>query len=236
MCLDEKGYVFIMGRKPKLSKEEKLSLVKERLENEIPIKILSLKYGIHPMKIYDYISSYLKFGDTGLDPVGSKNRTHTTNFKLQVVQEFLKEESKRGLSIKYQISKSVVSRWIKQYNSNQLKDYTPKGEIYTMTSKKYSKEEKLEIIKECIKSNKDYKSICSKYSIKYGLLYQWVLAYEKKEKLRPLEEAQSNEERLKILLTLKDMEIQSLQAELEILKKNDEIYEAIQRKKSKRNT
>lgn len=235
MCLVERRHVFIMGRKPKLSKTEKLSLVKKRLEQGASFKEMTLKYGVSITTIQKYINQYIAFGPEGLNPVGSRNHSYTVEFKLKVIQDFLNGESKNRLSIKYNISKSVVCRWIKQYNSNQLRDYIPKGEIYTMATKKYSKEEKLEIIKECIKSNKDYKLICSKYSIRYSLVYQWVRAYEKKEKVKPLKEAQSNEEKLEILLTLKEMEIQSLQAELEILKKNDEIYELLQRKKTKRN-
>lgn len=82
-----------------------------------------------------------------------------------------------------------------------------------MTSKKYSKQEKENIILECIQSKKDYKTICSKYKIRYALLYQWVRNYEKNEKLKPMKRAQSNEERLEILLKLKEIEAKYLTAE-----------------------
>lgn len=224
-----------MGRRAKIDYQTRLEIVEKRMKEGISLSQLAIIYKIGQTEVKRYIRLYQKFGTEGLKLKGKRNTAYTRSFKNKVVKEYLAGKSKIELSIEYQVSKSVVFNWIKQYNNNQLKDYIPQGEIYTMTSKKYSKQEKENIILECIQSKKDYKTICSKYKIRYALLYQWVRSYEKNEQLKPMKLAQSNEERLEILLKLKEIENQALRNELEILKKNDEIYEAIQRKKSKRN-
>ena len=235
-CVQLKGGMFfVMGRKEKLDYKTRLTIVSKRIKEGVTIPRLAAMYGINETTIYKYVQLYLAFGKDGLKPKGKRNTTYTVEFKRKVVKEYLSGKSKFELAIKYKVAHSVVFNWIKQYNNNQLKDYIPQGEIYTMPSKKYSKQEKEHIILECIESKKDYKTIAKKYSISYGKLYQWVNSYEKQEKIKPVKLAQSNEERLEILLKLKEIENQALRNELEILKKNDEIYEAIQRKKLKRN-
>lgn len=213
-----KGACFYYGRKAKINYKTRLEIVEKRVKKGKSISELSKIYDISKYTVNSYILLYQKFGKESLKLRGKRNTAYPLSFKNEVVKGYLAGKSKIELSIEYQVSKSVVFNWIKQYN-NQLKDYIPQGEVYTMTSKKYSKKEKENIILECIQSKKDYKSIYSKYKIRYALLYQWVRSYEINEKLKPMQLAQSNEERLEILLKLKEIEKQALRDELEILKK-----------------
>lgn len=231
----ERGHVFNMGRKAKIDYQTRIEIVRKRNKQGISIRNLARMYGCNESVIKRFLLLYRAHGETGLALKGNRNSAYTYDFKMQVVNTFLSGKSINGVAIQFKLAKKLVSNWIKKYNSNQLKEYIPKGEIYTMASKKYSKAEKEAIILECIQSNKDYKMVCSKYSIRYNNLYQWVRIYEKNEKLKPLKLAKTNEEKLEILLKLKEIENQALRDELEILKKNEEIYQKIQSKRSRRN-
>ena len=126
------------------------------------------------------------------------------------------------ISLKYNIAKSVVSNWYIQYNKGKLKEYLPAGEIYNMDdNKKYTKEEKLVITKECIELGKDYKTICTKYKIKYSRLYNWVKNYYSSLEKSVSKEISKAQDKYEILYKLKCIEVENLKKENEILKKND---------------
>src|SRR5699024_7132919 len=58
------------------------------------------------------------------------------------------------------------------------KTYSPKPEEYTMKARKTNLEERIEIVKDYIESNSDYKTIADKYSVTYGQVYNWVKKYK----------------------------------------------------------
>lgn len=213
-----------MGRKSKLTKEEKLQLCKDRLELGVSFKQLSIKYSLDKSFIKKLIRKYLVHGESIFDEK-NRNSSYSKEFKYHIVSEFFKGMSKTELAIKYNLSIYVVYNWINKYNSNiELNDYFPRGEIYTMKSKKYSRDEKIKIAKECIDNNKNYKDICVKYSVSYKTLYRWVLKLER-EYFNNL----NIDSKLEILLKLKEIEIERLKAEIEILKKNEEIEDMLEK-------
>ena len=141
---------------------------------------------------------------------------------MKVIKEIIRGKPINYISIKYNISNSVVSNWYIQYNKGKLKEYLPAGEIYNMAdNKKYTKNEKLTIAKECIELGKDYKTICSKYKIKYSRLYNWVKNYYSSVEKSAFKEISKAQDKYEILYKLKCIEVENLKKENEILKKND---------------
>ena len=81
---------------------------------------------------------------------------------------------------KYNVSsRSVLRRWIKQYNANmELKDYEPKREVYMAESRrKTTLEERKEIVEYCISHGRDYKNTAVLYDVSYSQVYTWVKKY-----------------------------------------------------------
>ena len=139
---------------------------------------------------------------------------------MKVIKEIIRGKPINYISLKYNISNSVVSNWYIQYNKGKLKEYLPAGEIYNMAdNKKYTKEEKLAIAKECIELGKDYKTICSKYKIKYSRLYNWVKNYYSSVEKSASKEISKAQDKYEILYKLKCIEVENLKKENEILKK-----------------
>lgn len=107
-----------------------------------------------------------------------KNRKYTKEFKEIVAREKINGASDRDVAAKHNIARSLVQRWTNMYNSNiELKDYDPHPEVYMATSKKTTKEERIEIANYCLEHNKDYKGTALKFECSYGQVYNWVNKY-----------------------------------------------------------
>ena len=181
-------------------------------------------------------------GESAFDE-STTNKSYSKEFKKRVIQEYLEgKDSLEGLANKYNISThEIVRQWILKYNSGiAIKDYNPKGDVYTMKSRKTTFEERLEIVNYVLSNDNDYKGAADKYSVPYASVYNWVKKYNecgeyglKDNRGRPsyngpkneltLEEKQALEiEKLKNELKRKDMVI-------EVLKKNIEIQERMEK-------
>jgi len=168
---------------------------------------------------------------------------YSKELKVQVIKEYLIGNcTYESLANKYNIStREIVRGWILKYNNGiEIRDCDPKGDVYTMKSRKTTFEERLEIVNYVLSNDNDYKGAADKYSVPYASVYNWVKKYNefgedslKDSRGRPssncstkeltLEEKQAMEiEKLKNELKRKDMVI-------EVLKKNIEIQERMER-------
>ena len=80
---------------------------------------------------------------------GGKSRYYSSKFKQNVIKELLNGESTRSLAAKYEMDRSNISRWIKQYKSGGFKALENKrksGNPYSSTTNKKNPTE-VEILK-----------------------------------------------------------------------------------------
>ena len=233
-----------MGRKAKYSKELKLEIVKRYLKGESS-SVLANEYGLTKSgkdTIRQWSNKYNSLGDKAFDS-SSSNKTYSKELKECVINDYLNGvESLEGLTNKYNISShSIVINWVKKYNKGiEIKNYDPKGDVYTMKSRKTTLEERLEIVNYVLANNNDFKGAADKYSVPYANVYNWVKKYnesgedglsdsrgrpsskEPKHELSDIEKKEIEIEKLKQELKRKDMVI-------EVLKKNIEIQERMER-------
>ena len=234
-----------MGRKTKYDKELKLEIIRKYLNGE-SASLLARQYGIGQKRgasiIGIWVRKYNKLGESGFDEY-STNKTYSKELKEQVIKEYLEGKgSFEDISNKYNIrSKTIVMGWVKKYNEGiEIKDYNPKGDVYTMRSRKTTVEERLEIVNYVLSNDKDYKGAADKYTVPYASVYQWVKKYNefgedglKDSRGRP----SSNEPKKELTLEEKQaIEIEKLKRELErermvneVLKKNLEIRQKMER-------
>lgn len=231
-----------MGRKPKYSKELKLEIIKRYLNGE-SASALANEYGLSKRGealVIVWVHRYEALGETAFDNL-STNKSYSKELKELVIKEYLSGGiSFSDLAIKYNISScEIVRQWVLNYNNGiEIKDYNPKGAVYTMKSRKTTFEEKLEIVNYALTNS--VKEAADKYTVPYMNVYQWVSKYNERgengltdNRGRPssnvsgkeltLDEKQAMEiEKLKNELKRKDMVI-------EVLKKNIEIQEQMER-------
>lgn len=233
-----------MGRKAKYSKELKLEIVKRYLKGESSIS-LAKEYGLSARmddKVRKWAHKYEIYGDMAFDHF-QKNKSYSKELKERIINEYINGNgSAEYLANIYDISTpEIVRQWVLKYNNGmEIKDYDPKGDVYTMKSRKTTLEERLEIVNYVLTNDNNYKGAADKYIVPYASVYQWVKKYNecgkdglKDSRGRPssngpkkeltIEEKQAIEiEKLKNELKRKDMVI-------EVLKKNIEIQERMER-------
>ena len=225
-----------MSRK-QYSKELKLKLVKQHIEEGISYWKLGKEYGIEASIIRRWGKKYETFGEEGLEKQNSDLCNYSAEFKNKIVLEYLDGNiTSQDLAIKYKIhAPSTIRTWIKQYNNHiDLTDSRKEG-VYHMAKNNVKKsttlEERINIVEECIGSGCNYAFTANKYECSYGQIYSWVKRYKEEgveglydRRGKAKDTSQLSEiERLKAENRL--LKAQSLQQQMEIdfLKKLDEI-------------
>ena len=234
-----------MSRNSSVSKEDKVKACKCYQTGQGTYESIAKDIGVFTTTVREWYYRYNYHGSSAFDTSHS-NKGYSKPFKTSLVEMFISGEcSALELSGKYNLSLSMVKQWIKKYNKGiELKDYDPKGEVYTMKSRKTTYEERLEIVKWVIENNFNYKDAAEKYGIKYAAIYQWVKKYLthneaslEYKKRGPKESSKINESELddigKLKLELERERILRKQAEfrLELHKKKEEFEKKIHSRK-----
>lgn len=231
-----------MGRKAKYSKELKLEIIERYLKGESNISLCN-EYNIpyrNGKTILEWVNKYKAVGEMAFEE-STINKSYSKELKLRVIQDYINGiDSLEGLANKYNISKGeIVRAWVLKYNEGiEIKDYNPKGDVYTMKSRKTTVEERLEIVNYALANS--VKDAADKYTVPYMNVYQWVKKFNehgkdgiKDKRGRP----SSNEPKKELTLEEKQaIEIEKLKRELErermvneVLKKNLEIRQKMER-------
>ena len=224
-----------MSRKSKIAIEEKARITREYTAGNISRKEAARQGGVVPDVITDWARIYRREGVLGLEPE-EKDRVYSLETKKQAVLEYLSGGySQHGICEKYGIrSKSLLRRWIEMYNThggfNSVKFL--RGGSHMRKSRSTTQAERIQIVRDCIASGKDYGGTALKYRVSYQQIRTWTLRFEelgeagledrrgqRKKDQKPrteLEQAQIEIEQLKHKLYLSEMENT-------LLKKLDEV-------------
>ena len=223
-----------MPQKQKLSLEEKVRIVKKYLVGESGIRNVAVEAGVDPATIQRWIMQYETEGAAAFLP--HKRNSYSAELKLQAVREYLSGDgSLMELAKKYGLrNKKQIQDWLKVYNAhgdfNSVK--FSGGGSYMKQGRDTTQEERIQIVKDCLASGKNYGEMALKYKVSYQQVRTWTLRFEemgeagledrrgkRKKNQAPrteLEKAQIEIEQLKHKLYLAEME-------RDLLKKLDEI-------------
>jgi transposase-like protein len=234
-----------MGRKPKFNKEIKIKACKDYERGHDSFSNIAKLIGADKSIVLRWYHKYKEYGSNAFE-TSDRNKSYTKEFKLSVVKEYTSGKgSTTDLAVKYNISSGMVSNWVnKWYNGVEIKDYDPKGDVYTMKSRETTFEERLEIVKWVIENDMKYKDAADKYSITYALVYKWTkafidrgpeaLKYQKrgpKPKLGIDESNLSEVDKLKLELEKEKALRKRREFELEVLKKKEEFEQELRSRK-----
>lgn len=216
-----------MSREIRFTPEIKESAVLDYIEGNKSGAQICNELHISTRTLQDWVAIYNKYGIIGFARK-TKNNSYTKEFKIQIIQEYLRGQgSSIELGIKYDISSGLLRKWIRMYNANrELKDYDPKQEVYMASARrKTTLEERKEIVEYCINNNRDYKNTASKFAVSYSQVYSWVKKYDENgekgledrrghhktdDELDELERLKLENQRLKRQLEEKDMVVELL--------------------------
>ena len=223
-----------MPQKQKIRAEEKVRIVQKYLRREIGLRAAAREVGVNCETIKRWASRYENEGTEGFSH--TSNRIYDRELKLATVRDYLRGGgSQQEICKKYGIrGTQLLDSWLKVYNAhgdfNSVKQSG--GGSYMKQGRSTRKEERLEIVRDCLASGKNYGEMALKHKVSYQQVRTWTLRFEelgeagledrrgkRKKDQTPrteLEAAQIEIERLKHQLYMAEME-------RDLLKKLDEI-------------
>ena len=224
-----------MSKKGKLGTEEKVKIIREYLEGQVSFSESVKRGGCNEWTFQQWVKRYKVEGIEAFMP-HERNRQYSPELKLRAVQDYLNGNgSLMDISVKYKIRDTKTLRvWIKVYNAhgdfNSVKQSG--GGSYMKQGRETTFDERLQIVRDCIVSGKNYGEMALKYQVSYQQVRSWTLRFEelgeagledrrgqrKKDQIprTELEQAKIEIEQLKHKLYLAEME-------RELLKKLREI-------------
>ncbi|MCG0276392.1 MAG: helix-turn-helix domain-containing protein [Thermosediminibacteraceae bacterium] len=222
-----------MGRKSKVTFEQKLSAVKDYLEGRKSQGQLAKECNVSKSSVQQWISNYQAMGESGLI-ASSKNTGYSKELKYAAVKEYLSgNASQLDICKKYNIrSKTQLSNWILKYNGHEkLKSSRAGGKQIMTKGRNTTFEERIEIVKYCIEHDRNYNKTAEKYQVSYQQVRNWVIKYDKsgvyalidRRGKRKSEDEFTEIDRLKAQNKLLEAKNRWLEMENEVLKKLAEI-------------
>lgn len=222
-----------MGRKSKISFEDKCKAVDDFLNNKRGVNELAREYQVNPSSVLKWISNYQSMGIEGLRTV-STNAAYSEELKLLAIQEYLSGQgSQQDICKKYAIrSKKQLQDWIFKYNNHEkIKSSRTGGKSIMIKGRLTTFDERIEIVKYCIEHNKNYNETAEKYHVSYQQVRSWTLKHEESgvdaltdnRGKRKLEDQLTELERLKAQNKLLEAKNKRLEMENELLKKLEEL-------------
>ena len=172
-----------MPKEAKMSFEEKLKLVQSCIRKEIGVCEASRKAQVARSTVREWIKQYEAEGTEGLLP-HERNRVYSTEVKAEAVLAYLRGKgSLLEICKEYKIHSAKQLRdWIKVYNAhgdfNSVKHSG--GGSYMKKARNTTKEERLQIVKECLESGRNYGEMALKYSVSYQQVRTWTLRFEER--------------------------------------------------------
>lgn len=224
-----------MPKKPKVTPEEKVAIIRRYLKGELSIREAGRAVGAGMTTIRGWIAQYETEGIEAFMP-HQQNRVYSPELKQAAVGDYMSGKgSYYEIAKKYKLrSDRQLRNWVKVYNAhgdfNSVKHSG--GGSYMKQGRNTTQEERIEIAQECIASGKNYGEMALKYKVSYQQVRTWTLRYEElgeagledrrgkrkkdQEPRTELEKAQIEIEQLKHKLHLAEME-------RDLLKKLDEV-------------
>ena len=147
-----------MPQKQKLSAEEKAKVIEDYINNRISLSEAARRGGVARDTISQWARNYEADGMTAF--MTCRNRVYSPELKRQAVEDYLSGKgSQAELSKKYGLRDRMQLRnWLKVYNAHG--DFNSRknsgGGSYMKQGRDTTQEERIQIVKDCLASGKDY--------------------------------------------------------------------------------
>lgn len=220
------------GRTNKATLAERLQAVTEILQGRTSVNATAKRLKVSDSVLYDWLRAYQVGGIGGLKESHTW-KAYSTALKRQAVLAYLSgNRSLKAICDKYEISsKSVLRRWIVQYNSGKTL-VKKRGNSQMKAGRKTKFKERIEIAQYTIANELSYQKAMKKYGVSYSQVYSWVRKYREQGQAglvdrrgKSLASKPQLSEKEAQALRIKELEArnQYLEAENGLLKKLEEI-------------
>lgn len=224
-----------MPRKSKISADAKVEIVRRCLAGELGVREAGRQTGAGMTTISRWIARYETEGAEGFLP-HERNRVYSSEVKLSAVRDYLSGKgSMLDISRKNKLSDPcLLGRWIKVYNThgdfNSVK--FSGGGSYMKKARNTTPEERIQIVRECIASGKNYGEMALKYEVSYQQVRTWTLRYEelreagledRRGKRKKSQTPRTDLEKAQIEIKRLKHQLHKAEMERDLLKKLDEV-------------
>ena len=147
-----------MPQKQKVSAEEKVKVIEDYINNRISLSEAARRGGVARDTISQWARNYEADGMTAF--MTCRNRVYSPELKRQAVEDYLSGMgSQAELSKKYGLrDRRQLRNWLKVYNAHG--DFNSRknsgGGSYMKQGRDTTQEERIQIVKDCLASGKDY--------------------------------------------------------------------------------
>jgi len=224
----------IMPVKMKASADEKIRIAKLCLSGKLSQREAARQVGVSKETIRSWIAKYEFQGESGFLARGNY-RVYSNELKQAAVSDYLNGgESQQTIAAKYGLrSKTQLQKWIKMYNNGEdFSQHKMSGGSRMTTSRKTTKEERIQIVRECIANGCNYGECAIKYNVSYQQVYGWVKRFkelgeagleDRRGRRKVDQEPRSEVEELKIKMAQLEHELYMTKMERDLLKKVKEL-------------
>lgn len=170
-----------MPRKAKASAEEKVQIVEAYLRGEMGLKSAAAKLSVVISTMELWIALYRAEGSNAFVQA-KRNRCYPPEVKEAATKEYLfGKDSILSICQKYCIrSTRSLQQWIKVYHAHG--DFNSRknsgGGSYMKQGRETTQEERIQIVKDCLASGKNYGEMALKYKVSYQQVRTWTLRFE----------------------------------------------------------
>ncbi len=223
-----------MSRKGiQIPNKTKLKYAKLCFENKMSKCEAARQVGTSDTEVRGWVYRYSEQGELAfLD--AEKNNNYSDELKHNAVQSYLAGEgSYTLLAAKYGLRSSTqLKKWVRMYNNGEDFSHKMSGGSRMKTSRNTTKEERIQIVKECIANGCNYGESAIKHNVSYNQVYNWVKRFkelgeagleDRRGKRKVDQEARSEVEELKIKMAQLEHELYLTRMERDLLKKVGEL-------------
>jgi len=223
-----------MGRKGvKIPNETKLNYARLCFERKISKSEASRQLGVDCATVRGWVYRYREQGELAFLDTG-RNNVYSAELKSQAVRSYLNGEgSQREIAAKYGLKDAAqLNKWIKMYNNGEDFLHKMSGGSRMKTSRNTTKEERIQIVKECIANDCNYGESAIKHNVSYQQVYGWVKRFkelgeagleDRRGRRKVDQEPRSEVEELKIKMAQLEHELYMTKMERDLLKKVKEL-------------
>ena len=223
-----------MGRKGiKIPNETKLKYAKLCFEKKMSKCEAARQTGTSDTEIGSWVYRYSEQGESAFLDTG-RNNSYSVELKMKAVNSYLAGEgSYKLLAAKYGMrSSSQLRRWVRMYNNGEDFSHKMSGGSRMKTSRTTTKEERIQIVRECIANGCNYGECAIKYNVSYQQVYSWVKRFkdlgesgleDRRGRRKVDQEPRSEIEELKIKMAQLEQELYMTKMERDLLKKVKEL-------------
>ena len=217
----------------KYTPEVKVECAKLVASGKTSAWVLAQQRGFNVYKVRYWAALYKMHGASAFWDDGTNN-AYLPEMKLEAVVEYLSgKESLEIVSAKYGLrSPEQLRNWIKMYNSGKDFSHKMSGGSRMKASRTTTKEERIQIVRECIANGFNYGECAIKYNVSYQQVYGWVKRFkelgdagleDRRGRRKADQEPRSEVEKLQIEIEKLKHQLYMTEMERDLLKKLNEL-------------